>query len=161
MVLRLPQACNLKTCPKYQSSRYLLYMLKKREQQEGSQGYLHTSKYCRVPGRTMWSKCIVLPGTHHVARWMRLSLDTYFNSSPIYHLYVLFVEIWYQARFCIQILYPESFFKILKGFLNCGSVILHVLYLGTSARVHTVSFPARHARSRSSSGHPTVSWFPC
>ena len=45
---------------------------------------------------------------------------------------------------------------MLKGFLNHGSVIVHDLLLGTSTRVHTVSFPARRARSRRSAGHTTV-----
>ena len=48
--------------------------------------------YRRVPGRTMWTQCLALPGTHHSSRRMRLSLDTYFNPPPIYHLYVLFLE---------------------------------------------------------------------
>ena len=42
---------------------------------------------------------------------------------------------------------------MLKGFLNHGSVIVHDLLLGTSTRIHTVSFPARRARSRRSAGH--------
>ena len=46
---------------------------------------------------------------------------------------------------------------MLNGFLNHGSVIVHDLLLGTSTRVHTVSFPARRARSRRSAGHTTVS----
>ena len=64
---------------------------------------------------------------------MHLNLDTYmyFNSSPIYHLYVLLVEISYQARFCLQILYPEILFTMLKGFWNHGSFIVHVHLLGT------------------------------
>ena len=47
---------------------------------------------------------------------------------------------------------------MLKGFLNHGSVIVHDLLLGTSTRVHTVSFPARRARSRRSAGHTTKNY---
>ena len=50
-----------------------------------------------------------------------------FNPSPIYHLYVLFVEISYQARFCLQILYPEIFFTLLQGILNHGSFIVRII----------------------------------
>ena len=54
--------------------------------------YLHnftplTMIYRCVPGRTSLTQRDVLPGTH------RFSLDTYFNSSPIHHLFDLFVEI--------------------------------------------------------------------
>ena len=45
---------------------------------------------------------------------------------------------------------------MLTGFLNHGIVIVHDLLLGTSTRVHTVSFPARRARSRRSAGHMTI-----
>ena len=54
----------------------------------------HTSESIRcVPGRTSLTQRNVLPGTHRFARLMRFSLDTYFNSSPIIHLFDLFVEI--------------------------------------------------------------------
>ena len=52
---------------------------------------------------------IVLPST---CLW---SLDTYFNVSPFYHMYVLFVKISYQARFCLQISYSAILFKIASG----------------------------------------------
>ena len=53
------------------------------------------------------------------------SLDTYFILSPIYHLYVLFVEILYQARFCSQISYPAILFTMLMGFLMHGVYCSH------------------------------------
>ena len=92
----------------------------------------------RVLGRTTWTQRVVLSGTHRSVRRMRLSLDTYFNSSPIYHAYVLFVEISYQAIVCIQILYPEILFTMLKGFFNHGSVIVHVLSCWEQARAFTL-----------------------
>ena len=99
----------------------------------------------RVPRRTTWTQCIILPGTHRFARRMRVSLGTYFNSSPTYHLYVLFVEISYHARFCLQIFYPEILFTMLKVFLNRGSFIVHVLLLGTSkAFTLSVFLPGVH-----------------
>ena len=56
---------------------------------------------------------VILPGTHHSAGGCVWSLDTYFNPAPIDHLYVLFVEISYQARFCLQISYPAILFTML------------------------------------------------
>ena len=106
-----------------------------------------------VPGRTSLTQRDVLPGTHRFARLMRFSLDTYFNSSPIHNLFDLFFKILKQARFCLQRLYPEILFAMLKGFLNHGCVIVNDLLLGTRTRVHTVSFPARRARLRRSAGH--------
>ena len=64
--------------------------------QRGAQQVRASSKYWsirRVPGRTSLTQRDVLPGTHRFARLMRFSLDTYFNSSPIHHLFDLFVEI--------------------------------------------------------------------
>ena len=69
---------------------------------------------------------IILPDAHIK------SFDTYFNLSPIYNLYVLFVKISYQARFCLQISYHASLFTMLIGFLNCGSFIIHALLPGIS-----------------------------
>ena len=86
----------------------------------------------QLPRRTMWRQRVILPGTHRSARHMRLNLNTYFNSSPICHLYVLLVEIPYQARFCLQISNPDISFAMPKGFLNRGCFIVHVLLLGTS-----------------------------
>ena len=91
--------------------------------------------YCWVPGRTMWmhaSLCrqlIVLQGAY-----IR-SLDTYFILSPIYHLYVLFVEILYQARFCSQISYPAILFTMLMGFLMHGGFIVHIHFAGNKQSV--------------------------
>ena len=88
--------------------------------------------YCYMPGRrtqmqmVFCQECIILPD----ARIQ--SFATYYNLSPIYHLYVLFVDILYQARFGLQISYPAISFTILIGFLNCGSFIVHALLPGTS-----------------------------
>ena len=57
-------------------------------------GLFRNALSCRKTGALM--VLTVLPGT---CVW---SLDTYFNLSPIYHLYVLFVEISYQARFVFK-----------------------------------------------------------
>ena len=56
-----------------------------------------------------WHELIVLPGA-----WV-WSLDTHFNLSPVYHLYVLFVKISYQARLCLQISYSAILFRMLNG----------------------------------------------
>ena len=84
-----------------------------------------------MPGRTRWTQLVVLLGTQRSARCMRLSLDTQFSPSPIYHLYVLFLKISYQARFCLQISHPAILFIMLKGLLDCGSFIVHILLPGT------------------------------
>ena len=78
---------------------------------------------------------------------MHLSLDTHFNPSPIYHLYVLFLAISYQARFCLQISHLAILFTMLQGFLNCGSFIVHVLLMGTcKAFTWSVFLPGTYVR---------------
>ena len=116
---------------------------------------LTSLNYRRVPRRTMWTQRVILPWTHLSARCMHLSLDTHFNPSPIYHLYVLFLESSYQARFCLQISHPAILFTMLKGFLNCGSYIVHILLLGTH-KEFTLSVFLPGARSHRSSGHPKI-----
>ena len=69
---------------------------------------------------------------------MRRTFDTCFTLSLIYHLYVLFVWISYQARFGLKISYPAIVFTMVIGLLNCGSFIVHILLLGTS-KVFTLS----------------------
>ena len=80
----------------------------------------------------------VIPGAHRSARHMRRTFDTCFTLSLIYHLYVLFVWISYQARFGLKISYPAIVFTMVIGLLNCGSFIVHILLLGTS-KVFTLS----------------------
>ena len=43
----------------------------------------------------------------------------------------IFSEFSYQNRFCLQISHPAILFTMLKGFLNCGRFIFHILLLGT------------------------------
>ena len=81
---------------------------------------------------------VILPGAHRSARHMRRTFDTCFTLSLIYHLYVLFVWISYQARFGLKISYPAIVFTMVIGLLNCGSFIVHILLLGTS-KVFTLS----------------------
>ena len=81
---------------------------------------------------------IILPGAHRSARHMRRTFDTCFTLSLIYHLYVLFVWISYQARFGLKISYPAIVFTMVIGLLNCGNFIVHILLLGTS-KVFTLS----------------------
>ena len=81
---------------------------------------------------------IILPGAHRSARHVRRTFDTCFTLSLIYHLYVLFVWISYQARFGLKISYPAIVFTMVIGLLNCGSFIVHILLLGTS-KVFTLS----------------------
>ena len=70
--------------------------------------------------------------------------DTYFNLFPIYQLYVLFVEIPYQARFCLQKSYPAILFTMLIEF----------------CRIHPSAgnkqSSAVRKRSRPSAWHPTI-----
>ena len=77
---------------------------------------------------------VILLETHRSARGTCLKSGhlLYFNLSQIYHLYVLFVKILYQARFCLQVSYPAIWFTMLMGFLDCGSFIVHALLAGTS-----------------------------
>ena len=87
---------------------------------------------------------------------MRLSLDTYFNPSSIYDLYVLFLEISHQARFCLQISHPTILFIInAKGIFKLWEFYCSHSFAGNTQSVHIVSFPAGRARSCHSSGHPT------
>ena len=65
---------------------------------------------------------------------MRRTFDTCFTISLLYHLYVLFVWISYQARFGLKISYPAIVFTMVLGLLNCGSFIVHILLLGTEAK---------------------------
>ena len=86
-----------------------------------------------------------------------LSLDTYFNLTPINHLYVLFVEISCQAK-CLQISYPAILFTLLIWFSN------HEFYRSRPSAenkqwVRTVSFLAGHMHSRPSAWHTTL-WYP-
>ena len=81
---------------------------------------------------------VILPGAHRSARHMRRTFDTCFTLSLIYHLYVLFVWISYQARFGLKISYPAIVFTMVIGLLTCGSFIVHILLLGTS-KVFTLS----------------------
>ena len=64
------------------------------------------------------------------------SLVTYFNLSLIYHciyhLYVLFVDISYQAKFCLQKSHPAILVTMLTEYFNCGSFIKHALLPETS-----------------------------
>ena len=81
---------------------------------------------------------VILPGAHRSARHMRRTFDTCFTLSLIYHLYILYVWISYQARFGLKISYPAIVFTMVIGLLNCGSFIVHILLLGTS-KVFTLS----------------------
>ena len=81
---------------------------------------------------------VILPGAHRSARHVRRTFDTCFTLSLIYHLYVLFVWISYQARFGLKISYPAIVFTMVIGLLNCESFIVHILLLGTS-KVFTLS----------------------
>ena len=80
----------------------------------------------------------------------------HFNTSPIYHLYVLFVENSYQARFCLEIYHPAILFTMLLGLLNRGSFIVHIHLPGGGGgkeqSVHIVSFPAGCTHSHHSPG---------
>ena len=100
---------------------------------------------------------VILSGAHRSARHMRRTFDTCFTLSLIYHLYVLFVWISYQARFGLKISYPAIVFTMVIGLLNCGSVIVHILLLGTSS-LHIVSFSALRMRSRPA-GQTTIYCF--
>ena len=93
--------------------------------------------------------CIVLPGTHPSAMagacvW---SLDTYIPL-PIYHFYVLFVDISYQAWFCLQISSPAILFDNVNGmfksefYCSCPSA-------GNKQSIHIINFPARQMRLNS------------
>ena len=86
-----------------------------------------------MPGRTTWTQRVILPETRWPARRMRLSSDTHYNPSPInFFIFVFFLKILYQARFCFQISHPAISFTMLKWLLNCGSFLVYVLLLETS-----------------------------
>ena len=73
------------------------------------------AEYSLVPRSMMWTHVLlelfVLLGA---CVW---SLDTSFNLLPIYHLHVLYVEISYEERFCLQI-YPAILVTMVMGFLT-------------------------------------------
>ena len=82
-----------------------------------------------LPSRTAWMHVSFWPGTtcNGSARHMRLK--SWHLLQPITNLsfvYILFVEISYQARFCLQISYPAIVFTMLMGFLNRGNFIIHL-----------------------------------
>ena len=87
-----------------------------------------------VPSRMMWRhapfcrKLIVLPGA------CICSLVTYFNLLSINHLYVLFVEISYQARLCLQISYPAISVTMLIGFLKSWEFSLFMPFCREQAK---------------------------
>ena len=80
-------------------------------------------QFRRVPGRTTWTQCVVLPGTHCSARCMHFK--SWHQLQPIANLLldVLFVEISYQARFCLQISNPAILFTRLVRFFNLGILL--------------------------------------
>ena len=131
-----------KTASKFISDE-LCYVHKKSHLMRKDMCRIHTNR--RVRGRMTWmyasfcQELIILPGT---CIW---SLDTYFNLFIIYNLYVSFVKLSYQARFCLQISYPEILFTMLMGFLNGGSFIVHAL-LPVTSKVFTLSafLPGAH-----------------
>ena len=65
-------------------------------------------------------------GTLCSARRIHRSFDTYFNLSPIYHLYVLFVEISYQTRFVFKVISCNFIYNANRIF------IVYILLPGTS-----------------------------
>ena len=97
--------------------------------------YMYYASYARQKDANAH---VILPGAHRSARHMRRTFDTCFTLSLIYHLYVLFVWISYQARFGLKISYPAIVFTMVIGLLYCGSFIVHILLLGTS-KVFTLS----------------------
>ena len=100
---------------------------------------------------------IILPGAHRSARHMRRTFDTCFtlHVSLIYHLYVLFVWISYQARFGLKISYPAIIYngnrivKLWEFYRSHPSA-------GNKQSLHIVSFSALRMRSRLSAGHTTT-----
>ena len=99
---------------------------------------------------------VILLGAHRCARHMRRTFDTCFTLSLIYHLYVLFVWISYQARFGLKISYPAIVFTMVIGLLNCGSFYRSHPSAGNKQSLHIVSFSAMRMRSRPSAGHTTI-----
>ena len=89
--------------------------------------------------------CIVLPGTHPSATAGACVWSLMYIPLPIYHFYVLFVDISYQAWFCLQISYPAILFTMLMGCLN-QSFNVHVLLPGTSkAFTLSIFLPGKRA----------------
>ena len=75
---------------------------------------------------------IILPGTHHSIRHMRLKschlLQLIANLSFVCFICWNFIP----SKICLQISYLAILFTMLVGFLNGGSFIIHALLPGTS-----------------------------
>ena len=111
--------------------------------------------YRWVPGRRTWThtsfcrELIILPGA---CVW---SLDTYFIWSPIYHLFILFVEISHQTRLCLQITQHAIVFYNANGIFKLLGFCRSRPSAGNEQSVHFVSFPAGRMHSRPA-GHTTT-----
>ena len=92
---------------------------------------------------------VILPGAHRPARHMRRTFDTCFTLSLIYHLYVLFVWISYQARSSNCIYNGNRIVKLWEFYRSHPSA-------GNKQSLHIVSFSALRMRSRPSAGHTTI-----
>ena len=104
---------------------------------------------------------VILPGAHRSARHMRRTFDTCFTLSLIYHLYVLFVWISYQARFGLKISYPVIVFYNGNRIVKLWEFYRSHPSAGNKQSLHIVSFSALRMRSRPSAGHTTScpNWF--
>ena len=119
-----------------------------------SQERMRKKEICRVPGRTTWTQCVLLPGTHRSARCMRLSLDTKFNPSPIYHWYV-FSRNFIPSQMLSSDIQSCNFIYSATGILKLWEFYHSHHFAGNTQSSQIISFPARRGCSRRYSGHPT------
>ena len=93
---------------------------------------------------------IVLPGA---CVW---SHNTYFNLSPIYHMYVFFVKIPYQARFCLQISYSSNFIYNANGIFKLWEFLSVMPFCRKQAKHSACQFSCRAHTITSFTGYTMV-----
>ena len=84
------------------------------------------------------------------------SLDAYFNLSPINHLYVLFVQMSYQAIFFSSNIISCNFIYNANGIFKLWEFYRSRPSARNKQSVHIVSFPAGRTHSCPSARHTTI-----
>ena len=99
---------------------------------------------CGFAGNSLiWSTCI----------W---SLDTYFNQSPIYHLYVFIFRNFIPSKILSSNVISHNFIFNAKAIFRSWEFYRSHPFAGNRQSVHIVNFPAGHTCSYRSSGHMMI-----
>ena len=93
-----------------------------------------------------YAKCMCLKSGH-----------LYFNLSPMNNLHALFIEISYQAWFCLQNIISCNFIYNANGILKSWEFYHSCPSAGNMQSIGIISFSARRTRSHPSARHTTIS----